>query len=233
MMPIDTRLDGNPASLFSGAQWLRGRLGFEVDSGATTMRLCGDEARHSWMGAAGAAFSDRMAAAAVLADRLRAEIEATAATFSEYGQTLATAQARMQAVRALAGGQGLVVAGTMIYDPVAADPVTYARLQTAYMLAMSQVVELRTLMAAARALAQARQAQAQAVPPIQPADVVSTGGTARLTENRAATPAEKPEEERDRAFAPEQSKPEPTERGLLAHEQAHTVQQRSEAPAPN
>jgi hypothetical protein len=202
MMPIDTRLDGNPASLFSGAQWLRGRLGFETGNGSTTMRLAGAEARHSWVGAAGAAFSDRMAAAAVLADRLRGEIEATAATFSEYGQTLATAQARMQAVRALAGGQGLMVAGTMIYDPVAADPVTYARLQSAYMFAMTQVVELRTLMATARALAQARQAQAQAVAPIRPADVAGTGATARLTEN------------------------------LLAHEQAHIVQQRG-APAGN
>jgi hypothetical protein len=230
MMPIDTRLDGNPASLFSGAQWLRGRLGFEVDNGATTMRLAGDEARHSWVGAGGAAFSDRMAAAAVLADRLRAEIEATAATFTEYGQTLATAQARMQAVRSLAGGQGLVVAGTMIYDPVAADPATYARLQSAYVFALAQVAELRTLMTTARALAQARQAQVQAVPPIQPADVVSAG--------TGGTPApEKPDEIRARAYVTEQSKPVPepgsAEGNLLAHEQAHVVQQQGGVPAGN
>jgi hypothetical protein len=220
MMPIDTRLDGDPASLFSGAQWLRGRLGFEVDGASTTMRLAGDEARHSWLGAGGAAFSDRMIAAAGLADRLRAEAEATAATFTEYGRTLATAQARMRAVRALAGGQGLIVAGTMIHDPVAADPVTYARLHSAYVFAMTQVVELRTLMATARALAQARQSQAQAVPPIRPGDVVSGpgggAGTARLTGNDATTPVERP-----------------ADRGLLTHEQAHVVQQRDGVPAGN
>jgi hypothetical protein len=59
MMPIDTGLDGNPASLFSGAQWLRGRLGFEVDNGATTMRLSGDEARRSWVGAGGTGGAER------------------------------------------------------------------------------------------------------------------------------------------------------------------------------
>ncbi|GIE31302.1 hypothetical protein Ait01nite_043470 [Actinoplanes italicus] len=228
-MPIDTRLDGNPAALFSGAQWLRGRLGFEVDNGATTMRLAGHEARHSWVGAGGAAFSERMTAAAGLADRLRAEIEATAATFSDYGQTLATAQARMQAVRSLAGGQGLMVAGTLILDPVAADPATYARLQTAYVLAMSQVAELRTLMASARALAQARQAQVRAVPPIQPTDVVSGSG--------GAPPPAKPDELRSRAFTTEQSKPapgpEPAGRNLPAHEQTHVVQQRNGVQAGN
>ncbi|MEU4622731.1 hypothetical protein AB0G04_22520 [Actinoplanes sp. NPDC023801] len=248
-MPIDTRLDGDPASLFSGAHWLRGRLGAEADGCATALRLAGDEARHSWVGAAGAAFSERMAAAAVLADGLRTEAEAAATTFTEYGRTLATAQGLMQAARSLAAGQGLVVAGTTIYDPIAPDPLVHAQQRTAYMLALQQVTGVRTMMASAQALARARQAASQAVPPIGPTDVVggAAGQTARLTENRnGTTPVEKPGNEPAARPGTEAEKPadktaerpgaeaeKPADKtagqNLPAHERAHIVQQRSGA----
>lgn len=219
-MPIDTRLDGNPATLFSGAQWLRGRLGFAVRHGAITMRLAGAEARHGWVGDAGAAFSGRMSTAAGLADRLEAEVEATATTLTEYGRTLAVAQARLQAVRALAAGQGLAVTGTLILDPVAADPVTQARQQVAYALAMSQVAELRALMAGARSQALARQAQARAVPPIVPTDLAAAAGATASLSGQAMTAGE--------GFVPWADGPAGE---LLAHEPAHVLQQRSGVPS--
>jgi hypothetical protein len=181
MMPIDTRLDGNPATLYAGSQYLRSRLGFEVDGAATTLRAAGDEARHGWLGSAGAAFSDRMAGAAVLADALRAEIDATALTLSQYADMLTGAQTTMIAARQLAAGQGLIVTGTMILDPYSPDPVVHQQQRLAYAFALQQVAQARTMMVTARTIAQARQAAAQARPPIRSTDVVGGlgGGAAK------------------------------------------------------
>jgi hypothetical protein len=176
MMPIDTRLDGNPATLYAGSQYLRARLGFEVNGSASTLRAAGDEARHEWLGSAGAAFSDRMGAAAARADALRAEIDATALTFSQYADMLAGAQTTMIVARQIAASGGLIVAGTTILDPFSPDPVTHQRQRLAYALALQQVSQARTMMVTARTIAQARQSQAQARPRIQPTDVVGGPG---------------------------------------------------------
>jgi hypothetical protein len=210
MMPIDTRLDGNPATLYAGSQYLRTRLGFEVDGAATTLRAAGDEARHGWLGSAGAAFSDRMSTAATRADALRAEIEATALTFSQYADMLTGAQATMLVARQIAMSGGLIVSGTTILDPYSPDPVTYQQQRLTYALAVQQVSQARTMMVTARAIAQARQSAAQAQPRIRPDDVV--GGAAVKAGGIH--------------FAPEPHEP------TLAHELTHVVQQRGGTPTP-
>ncbi|WP_433790146.1 hypothetical protein [Actinoplanes sp. CA-252034] len=214
MMPIDTRLDGNPATLYAGSQYLRARLGFEVDGAATTLRAVGDEARHGWLGSAGAAFSDRMTAAATRADALRAEVDATALTFSQYADMLTSAQTTMLVARQIAASGGLIVAGTMILDPYSPDPATYQQQRLTYALAVQQVSQARTLMVTARTIAQARQSAARAQPMIKPGDVVggaagAAGGAPRREANGSG----------EIRFAPEQREP------SLAHEQAHVPQQ--------
>ncbi len=235
-MPIDTRLDGNPATLYAGSQYLRSRLGFEVDGAATTLRATGDEARHGWLGSAGGAFTDRMATVAVLTDALRAEIDATALTLSQYADMLTGAQATMIAARQIAAGQGLIVTGTTILDPYSPDPLVHQQQRLAYAFALQQVAQARTMMVTARTLAQARQATAQARPRVQPGDVVGgTGGgptvekprgvvreqPAREPNRPAAEPTVPATRSGDAGFAPEQRDP------TLAHEQTHVVQQRS------
>ncbi|MEU4156923.1 DUF4157 domain-containing protein [Actinoplanes sp. NPDC026670] len=208
-MPIDTRLDGNPATLYAGSQYLRGRLGFEVDGAGATLRAAGDEARHGWLGSAGAAFSTRMTAAAVRSDALRAEIDATALTMSQYADMLTGAQTTMLVARQMASAQGLIVAGTMILDPYSPDPVIHQQQRLAYTLALQQVSQARTMMMTARSIAQARQSVAQARPPIQPGDVVGGTGSAAVIRSD------------DIHFAPEKPAPE-----TVAHELTHVVQQR-------
>jgi hypothetical protein len=219
MMPIDTRLDGSPVTLYAGSRYLRDRLGFEVDGSATTLRAAGDEARHGWLGSAGAAFGDRMAAAAVRADALRAEVDATALTLSEYADTLTGAQTTMLAARQLAAAQGLIVAGTMILDPYSPDPVVHQQQRLAYAVALQQVSQARAMMVTARAVAQARQAAAHAQPMIRPGDVVSGPGGGAPVQRPAATDGDIP-------FAPEQREP------VAAHELNHVVQQRNGPPTP-
>ncbi|MFC4071359.1 eCIS core domain-containing protein [Actinoplanes subglobosus] len=202
-MPIDTRLDGNPASLYAGSQYLRSRLGLEVDGSAAALRTAGAEARHGWLGSAGTTFGTRMTTAAARAAALRAEIDATALTFSQYADMLAGAQTTMIVARQIAASGGLVVAGTMILDPFSPDPVTYQQQRLTYALALQQVSQARTMMVTARSIAQVRQSVARAQPRIQPTDVVSGGGV-------PAKPAE----------------------ALVAHELTHVVQQRGGQTIP-
>ncbi|GAA1620640.1 hypothetical protein GCM10009828_056020 [Actinoplanes couchii] len=177
-MPLDTRLDGDPGSLHVGAQWLRTRLGFEVDGGATSLRSASAEARDGWQGAAGTRFADRMAQAADRTDALRAQIDATAATFSRYGELLATAQGSMATARAIAAANGLLIAGPMILDPIPppvpspAAMVLFERQVSGFQMAAQQVATARAQMVTAHAIAEARQGQAAATPPLRPADVI-------------------------------------------------------------
>ncbi|MEU8662623.1 hypothetical protein, partial [Actinoplanes philippinensis] len=179
-MPIDTRLDGNPAALYAGSLYLRDRLGFEVDAAATTLRTAAGEARHGWVGSAGATFSDRMTGAAGRADALRSEVDATAQTMSQYADVLISAQGTMLMARQMASAQGLIVAGTMILDPYSPDPVVRQQQQVAYATAVQQVLQARGLMTTARMIAQGRRSVARSQPPIRPGDVIggTAGGTA-------------------------------------------------------
>lgn len=204
-MPIDTRLDGNPASLYAGSQYLRSRLGLEVDGSAAALRTAGDEARHGWLGSAGSTFGARMTTAAARAGALRAEIDATALTFSQYADMLAGAQTTMIVARQIAMSAGLIVAGTMILDPYSPDPVTHQQQRLAYTLALQQVSQARTMMITARSIAQVRQSAAQAGPRVQADDVVS---------GAAVKPGEI-------HFAPDQDD------RTVAHELTHVVQTRS------
>jgi hypothetical protein len=170
-MPIDTRLDGNPGQIFSAAGWLNGRLAFEVQASAETLHSVGSEAAESWKGSAGAAFTGRMGRAGALAGTLHGEITSTARAFDDYGNRLASAQARMAAAREAAAAGGLPVFGTTISEPVNPSAPDYPRQVAAYQVAAGEVAGARAEMAAAVAALRARQAAARGVPVIQASDV--------------------------------------------------------------
>ncbi|MEV0901985.1 hypothetical protein [Actinoplanes sp. NPDC049802] len=119
-MPIDTRLDGRPEQVHTTADWLRGRLAFEVAAGATTMNTVRADATSGWRGTAGAAFQNRMSASVTTADGLDAQLRSTADALTEYANQLARAQQHMANAREIATNGGLRVDGFVIQDPGAA-----------------------------------------------------------------------------------------------------------------
>jgi hypothetical protein len=116
-MSIDTGVDGDPASIRAGADWLRGRLAANVDKCVDDLFAARDEADGAWGGAAGPAFSARMDTAGRRSDALRADAERVAQSFHAYADDLTTAQAGMERARGIARGAGLELAGDTILDP--------------------------------------------------------------------------------------------------------------------
>jgi hypothetical protein len=123
-MPIDTRIDGDPASIRASADWLRNRLAVQVDHCVDELFGARDDADAGWRGDAGPAFSSRMDAAARTSDTLRADAERVAQSFNTYADDLSTAQAGMERARGIARDAGLQLSGTTILDPGPAPAVT-------------------------------------------------------------------------------------------------------------
>ncbi|MGK5684860.1 hypothetical protein [Actinoplanes sp. URMC 104] len=120
---IETRLDGDPASIRANADWLKAQLAARLDRSVTDMFAARDDAGSGWRGDAGPGFAGRMDAAGRKGDTLRADIETTAQGFHRYADDLTTAQAGMERARAIAREGGLQLAGTTILDPGPAPAV--------------------------------------------------------------------------------------------------------------
>ncbi len=116
-MPIDTQLDGNPASIRASADWLGKSLAAGIDRSVTDLFAARDDAESGWQGDAGPAFRGRMDTAARKADTLRADVERVAQSFHAYADELTTAQAGMERARGIAREAGLELAGATILDP--------------------------------------------------------------------------------------------------------------------
>src|ERR1700759_818685 len=101
-MPIDTHIDGDPASIRAAATWLNNSLAAGVDRGITDLFAVRDQAETSWQGDAGPGFRTRMDGAGHKAGQLRADAERAATTFNSYADDLTTAQAGVARARDIA-----------------------------------------------------------------------------------------------------------------------------------
>ncbi|RZU51601.1 hypothetical protein EV385_3432 [Krasilnikovia cinnamomea] len=123
-MPIDTRIDGDPASIRATATWLRGRLAASLDQSVDDLFAARDQGDGAWRGDAGPAFTARMDSAGRKSDALRGDVERVAQGFNRYADDLATAQAGMERARGIARDAGLQLAGDVIMDPGPAPALT-------------------------------------------------------------------------------------------------------------
>lgn len=122
-MSIDTKIDGDPESIYACAQWLRGNLAGEVDQCVADLRRARNDAEWGWRGGAGQAFRKCMDNAGRKADSLRADIVRVADSFASYAGDLYTAQAGMKRARQIAANAGLQLVGYTILDPGPAPAV--------------------------------------------------------------------------------------------------------------
>ncbi|MCA2216257.1 hypothetical protein [Jidongwangia harbinensis] len=137
-MPIDTQLEGDPASIRASASWLTASLASAVGESVTDLFKVRDEAESGWRGDAGPAFSSKLDAGAREADRLRADAERAGRSLNSYADDLTTAQVGMQRARAIALEGGLALAGSTILDP-GAGPTLPAALSAAATPEQAQV----------------------------------------------------------------------------------------------
>ncbi|GAB2449927.1 hypothetical protein GCM10027062_33940 [Nocardioides hungaricus] len=116
-MPIDTEIQGSPASVESAASWLRSDLGKAVSSSADKLAGARSTASSDWDGAAGEAFTARIGSAVGRVDTLEAGITSVAGSLETYASRLSTLQNRMADIRGAAQTAGLTVTAYVIQDP--------------------------------------------------------------------------------------------------------------------
>jgi hypothetical protein len=132
-MSIDTKIDGDPASIRSSADWLSRSLVPAVDQSVTDIFAVRDEAETAWQGDAEPNFHSKMDKGGRNANDLTAQAQTGARAFNSYADDLTTAQAAMDRARGIARDGGLVLEGDTIRDPGAgpALPPTPASTATA------------------------------------------------------------------------------------------------------
>ena len=201
-MPIDTRVDGDPAAIRDTARWLREHLAFEVAGSARALSLSRADAAAGWEGVAGSAFHDRMASAGVKATALRGDISGTAGAFDELAGHLDDVRQRMRTAQQIAAAAGLAVTGDRIHEPGPAPDVpelpgndaatpdmvaarndaieataANARQWAAYRAATEEAVLARAREEAALQAVRAHHASVLRVPLIRAGDVTAAGHT--------------------------------------------------------
>jgi len=116
-MAIDTKIDGNPASIRASADWMGKSLAAAVDQSVTDLFAVRDQAETGWQGDAGPAFHSKMDAGGRRANDLRGDVDRAAGAFHSYADDLTTAQGGMERARGIARDGGLQLQGDTILDP--------------------------------------------------------------------------------------------------------------------
>jgi uncharacterized protein YukE len=130
-MSIDTRIEGDPASIRASADWLGKSLAAAVDQSVTDLFAVRDEAEAGWQGDAGPAFHGKMDAGGRRANDLRGDVDQVSGAFHSYADDLTTAQSGMERARGIARDGGLELQGDTILDPGAGPAVPAAPSGTA------------------------------------------------------------------------------------------------------
>ena len=125
-MTIDTRIAGNPQSVWTVSDWLRNDLGREISEAVDSIYTARNSSDAGWDGTTGDAFSARMNSGAQHADTLSTAVTDVATAFDAYAAQLHSAQTDMAHIRATASEAGLVVRDFLIESPgmEPADPGT-------------------------------------------------------------------------------------------------------------
>ena len=123
-MPINTLIEGSPASIRNVADWLEGKLASALDSAVEGIFAARDSGERGWVGDAGVAFTSRMNSAGHSTDGLRGDVETVARACQRFADDLTTAQSGMARARGIAVEAGIAVSGDMIMEPAAVSEPT-------------------------------------------------------------------------------------------------------------
>lgn len=118
-MPLETRLEGNPAAIRACAAYLRSELCSRADDLAGVTIRQRSVLASAWEGSSGDAFGVRARALAGAADDFVAQGTATAAALEGVAVALKQAQGGLDSVRTTAAAAGLDVHGTQVLEPTA------------------------------------------------------------------------------------------------------------------
>ncbi|WP_162561512.1 hypothetical protein [Salinispora mooreana] len=122
-MPLDTSLEGDPASIRACVGWLRHTIVPSIDACVVDMQRASRFAGSGWQGMAGSEFQVRIESGGKKADELRVGVERAANSFDAYADDLHAAQVGMERARHIAVAGGLQLAGNIILDPGPAPQV--------------------------------------------------------------------------------------------------------------
>jgi uncharacterized protein YukE len=116
-MPIDTKIEGDPASIRTSADWLNKSLATAVDQTVTDVFAVRDQAERAWQGDAGPNFHGKMDKGGRNANDLVTHAQSAGTAFNAYADDLTTAQAAMDRSRQIARDGGLELDADTILDP--------------------------------------------------------------------------------------------------------------------
>ncbi|MDV6012953.1 hypothetical protein [Haloechinothrix sp. LS1_15] len=121
-MSIDTKIDGDPESIWSTADWVRDRLAVGIEDSASGALRARNHADSGWDGPASDNFRDQMTTGANKADDFADAARTMARAFDDTAEALKRAQDDMAAIREQAAAAGLSVDGYTIHPPGPAPP---------------------------------------------------------------------------------------------------------------
>ena len=115
-MPLETAVQGDPASLRATAGWLR-ELARAAEEAGTIARGASTTSESGWTGPAADSFRATVGATLGEVDEIAATNTSAAAALDAHAADLETVKARMAQAVAVARGAGLTVFGTQICEP--------------------------------------------------------------------------------------------------------------------
>ena len=121
-MSIETLIEGNPDSIRTASDWLRGSLATGIDTAVESIDASRSAADGGWDGEAGDNFSEKMKSAGNKGNDLSSAARESATSIDDAAAALQTAQSMMEQIRSDAAAAGLTVNGTVIEHPGDAPP---------------------------------------------------------------------------------------------------------------
>ncbi|RKT86200.1 hypothetical protein SAMN05421805_10293 [Saccharopolyspora antimicrobica] len=115
-MPLDIKVDAQPSTIRTAADWLDG-MARAVDAALDTINRVRGESETGWSSEAGQAFRDGMGKIGPRVDEVSISYAGLAAELRRHADAIDTIKVRMNQARELALKEGLVVQGDLIMEP--------------------------------------------------------------------------------------------------------------------
>ncbi|MBF6418474.1 hypothetical protein IU436_06265 [Nocardia farcinica] len=130
-MSIDTKIDGDPASVRAAASWLRDSLASQLAASVDDLDRVTVLAEAGWDGEAGDAFAVKVRNTSNKTNDFVGEVLRYATELEELAGAIELAQAEMSAIRSGATSAGLEVSDGVIEKPADGDPDKLTAFNTA------------------------------------------------------------------------------------------------------
>lgn len=121
-MPINTKIDGSPDSIWEAGQWIHDSLASSISDAVSQIYEARNNADSEWQGEASEAFQTKMTTGGRRGEEFASAAETMAEKINNVGDALRRAHRDMAGIRSEAGSAGLTVTGETIEDPGAAPP---------------------------------------------------------------------------------------------------------------